>query len=103
MSSSEQDTLSTAIHPKATQPALGESVFVLRVVSGPDRGVSLTLASSQPLPLLVGQGPSCELRLTDRHASRRHLALEVTGGVLRLRDLGSTNGTTVQGVRVVEA
>ena len=35
--------------------------------------------------------------------SRRHLSLELAGGTVRLRDLDSTNGTFVQGVRVVEA
>jgi DNA-binding NtrC family response regulator len=103
MDGSDHDNLATAIHPRTAQRSVGESVYVLRVVAGPDAGASVVLAPSQPSPLLVGQGPSCELRLTDRHASRRHLALEVTGGALRLRDLGSTNGTTVQGVRVLEA
>ena len=31
--------------------------------------------------------------------SRRHLSLEVSGGSLRLIDLGSTNGTVLNGKR----
>jgi DNA-binding NtrC family response regulator len=103
MSGSEHDPLDTAIHPATARLVLEESVYSVQVVAGPDAGGTAVLAPSQPSPLLVGQGPSCELRLTDRHVSRRHLALELSGGLLRLRDLGSTNGTMVQGVRVVEA
>jgi pSer/pThr/pTyr-binding forkhead associated (FHA) protein len=40
--------------------------------------------------------------LADAHASRRHARLEVRGGVFVLTDLGSTNGTRVNGHRVRE-
>jgi DNA-binding NtrC family response regulator len=51
----------------------------------------------------MGQSPVCDLRLTDPQVSRRHLALELVGTRVRLRDLGSTNGTFVDRVRVVDA
>src|SRR5262249_50003377 len=51
----------------------------------------------------AGQSPACEIRLRDQEVSRRHAALEVTGEGLRLSDLGSTNGTWVDRVKVVEA
>jgi DNA-binding NtrC family response regulator len=44
----------------------------------------------------------CALRLNDRQVSRRHLALEIVSGQLRLTDLQSTNGTRVNGLRVGE-
>ncbi len=56
--------------------------------------------------VLVGQSPACQLRLSDRHASRRHLSLDLVGDEqsgLRLRDLDSTNGTRVNGAVVIEA
>jgi two-component system response regulator HydG len=77
--------------------------FVLTVVEGVDRGRSLTVASSQPHRVLVGSGPACELCLSDREVSRRHLALEPAGRRLRVTDLGSTNGTFVDGVAITEA
>jgi DNA-binding NtrC family response regulator len=40
------------------------------------------------------------LRLTDRTVSRRHASIEVDRDRLRMRDLGSTNGTRVDGVAV---
>ncbi len=77
--------------------------YRLTVTKGPDAGHALAIDGTQPLRLLVGQGPSCGLRLTDERVSRRHLALEVMDTWLRMTDLGSTNGTTVNGVRVVDA
>jgi DNA-binding NtrC family response regulator len=73
------------------------------VVDGPDRGLSVVLDGGRPFPLLVGQSSSCDLRLSDRHVSRRHIALEVVDRRARLVDLGSTNGTLVNDVAVTEA
>jgi two-component system, NtrC family, response regulator HydG len=43
------------------------------------------------------------LKLSDREVSRRHAALEVVSGGIRITDLGSTNGTFVDRIRIVEA
>jgi two-component system response regulator HydG len=77
--------------------------FSLVVVEGPDSGTALTLDESRPPRLLVGKGPACDLRLADPLASRRHAAIDIDVSSLRLTDLGSTNGTSVNGVRVIEA
>jgi DNA-binding NtrC family response regulator len=74
--------------------------FVIEVIEGPDTGKKLAVDITRPSPLLVGQGASCELRLADREASRRHASFDVAGLLLRLTDLGSTNGTFVNGIRV---
>ncbi len=84
------------------QPTDSSIDFVLTVVEGPDRGTTFTLAGSHPSRVLVGSGPACDLRLTDREVSRRHLALEPSGRRLRVTDVGSTNGTFVDGVAIVE-
>jgi pSer/pThr/pTyr-binding forkhead associated (FHA) protein len=73
------------------------------VTDGVDRGATLTLDPMQPSPMLVGTGPACGLRLTDREVSRRHAALEPTPDGLHLTDLASTNGTFANGVRVTDA
>ncbi len=80
-----------------------EATFSLTVVDGPDRGSVFSLDGSRPTRVLVGQSPACDFRLTDRAVSRRHFALDIQGAGVRLFDLGSTNGTRVNGVRVVEA
>jgi hypothetical protein len=54
-------------------------------------------------PLRIGRDPANGLRLTHETVSRVHAELSRRGGVWILRDLGSTNGTTVNGRRVVGA
>lgn len=45
----------------------------------------------------IGRGRECGLVLDDVHVSRRHAALTVRHGELWIEDLGSTNGTSVDG------
>ena len=93
----------TAIAPRHAPPAVATPAFRLTVVEGPDRGTTTLLDAARPSALLIGQSPSCELRLSDRQASRRHAALDVVEERAHLVDLGSTNGTSVNDVVVVDA
>ncbi|HVV86291.1 MAG TPA: sigma 54-interacting transcriptional regulator [Kofleriaceae bacterium] len=70
----------------------------LEVVAGPDSGTVVELA--QPLIVLGRHG--ADLNLTDPKVSGVHCELRLGPEGYRLRDLGSTNGTHVRGVRVVE-
>lgn len=54
-------------------------------------------------PLRIGRDPVNGLRLTHETVSRVHAELSRQGGMWVLRDLGSTNGTTVNGRRVIGA
>jgi pSer/pThr/pTyr-binding forkhead associated (FHA) protein len=45
----------------------------------------------------LGRGPGVELEFDDSAMSREHAALEFSDGGFVLRDLGSTNGTRVNG------
>ncbi len=85
------------------RPTSGRVGFVLRVTGGPDVGAAFDIPPSHPSRILVGQSQSADLALRDREVSRRHLGLDVADGRLRLSDLGSRNGTRVNGVAVVEA
>ena len=98
-----QEEVSTAAQPAYAPSASDDSTFTMLVVDGQDRGRTLTLDGRESAPVLVGTGPACEFRLTDPGVSRRHLALDVDGSRLRVRDMGSTNGTYVDRVSVVEA
>lgn len=51
-------------------------------------------------PLTVGRLPDCEIQLTDPNVSRRHAQLRRQGESVTIIDLGSTNGTKVNGVPV---
>ena len=53
-----------------------------------------------PPRLLVGRSPSCGLRLSDPHVSSEHAIIVWSGKYWELRDLGSSNGTFVDGGRI---
>ncbi|GAA2628447.1 DUF1707 and FHA domain-containing protein [Streptomyces vastus] len=56
-----------------------------------------------PYPLRIGRDPASGLRLSHETVSRVHAELTRQGGLWVLRDLGSTNGTAVNGRRVIGA
>jgi len=56
--------------------------------------------SGEQRELLVGRHHACDLVLSNPSVSRRHARLFFRDGSWVLQDLGSTNGTIVNGVRV---
>ena len=50
----------------------------------------------------IGRGTDADIQIADNGASRLHCAI-VLGSQVLVRDLGSTNGTTVDGRRITEA
>jgi len=69
----------------------------LVVARGPDRGRSLKITREE---VVVGTGPSADLRLTDPTVSRNHLSLRRKGDAWLASDLDSTNGTRLDGRRI---
>jgi ABC-2 type transport system ATP-binding protein len=65
----------------------------LRVIQGPDAGQAVRLSDV----VVVGRDPSADLHLTDDQVSRRHLQIALQDGVAVIEDLGSTNGTYIDG------
>jgi pSer/pThr/pTyr-binding forkhead associated (FHA) protein len=49
---------------------------------------------------LVGRGEECDVRLEHKSVSKIHCVIVKTDGLMLVRDLGSTNGTRVNGTRV---
>jgi hypothetical protein len=47
--------------------------------------------------LVIGRDATCDLRFPDPRLSRRHCRLTLLNGVVWIADLGSANGTTVNG------
>ncbi|GAB4279879.1 MAG: FHA domain-containing protein [Coriobacteriia bacterium] len=70
----------------------------VQVVEGPPelRGVKLDLAD----PVRIGREPDSELVIADGFVSGRHARIDPSGSGPVLKDLGSTNGTFVNGKRV---
>ncbi len=52
--------------------------------------------------LLIGRHPECDIQIDSRKVSRRHCCLAQVADYLVVRDLGSTNGIRINGVRVLE-
>jgi hypothetical protein len=63
-------------------------------------GANGLLASGQ---ITLGRSSSCQLVFDDDTVSRRHAALVLKHGAWHVVDLGSSNGTYVNGRRVIEA
>jgi len=100
----DDDARSTELVPRLTRAAAAAAEsFALSIVAGPDEGKRFTVAPGLPARVLAGTSPACDIPLTDRLVSRRHAAFELAGASLRVTDLGSTNGTFVQGILVGDA
>ena len=81
---------------------LADGLVPTFLVRAPD-GTSFVVDGTTAGPYYIGQSESCSIRLADPAVSRRHASIDLVGSRLRLRDLGSTNGTFIQGLHVVEA
>ena len=75
---------------------------------GPSRetyGTLLPVGGGDPIPLLkteltVGRRPVCDVRLEFENVSGKHAFLSLINGLWHVRDLGSTNGTSLNGTRL---
>lgn len=73
---------------------LTETAGTVTVLDGPQEGVQFSLL---PGVNILGRDPGSRVELLDRSVSRRHAQIEVVGEVATLRDLGSANGTLLEG------
>lgn len=73
--------------------------YFLRFESGERKGETIPIPASG---LTIGRKPGHTLQITDSSVSGNHAEIRVQAGVVQLRDLGSTNGTRVEGQRVQE-
>jgi transcriptional regulator with PAS, ATPase and Fis domain len=80
----------TQLYTDAATGELRERQFRVSVTSGPDRGLERVLESGTTM---VGTHSNNDLVLTDDTVSRYHLELQVLRDGLKVKDLGSTNGT----------
>src|SRR6188474_1969022 len=71
----------------------------LFVMQGRDKGKRYELRS---LPLTLGRDGSNRIQLGDSEVSRRHAEVRQTNDGYAVVDLGSSNGTTVNGEKIGE-
>ena len=82
----------------AEATAAVDAGVVLRIIGGLDAGASVPLA---PGRVRLGRGEEAEVRVACRDVSRLHCEIEVAeDGTVTVADLGSRNGTDVNGTRV---
>jgi pSer/pThr/pTyr-binding forkhead associated (FHA) protein len=74
----------------------GAFAWALTVENGPQRGLTYVLG---PGNTVAGRGGSCAIFLADVTVSREHARFSVDANGLSMTDLGSTNGTYVNGER----
>lgn len=81
-------------YPCSTAPP----ALTVQVVGGDPFGAIFVVASPQ---LVIGRGDEADVVLSDPGMSREHACLWRTGDELTITDLGSTNGTFVEGARLM--
>lgn len=92
------------VAPAPSPPARRHRVVVVSQGAAPvgsrgAHGEEVSVPLTSPVTI-IGRSASADLHLDDPGVSRRHAELQVTGDVVRLVDVGSTNGTTVNGEQV---
>lgn len=87
---------SPSFQPQQVQPLVGQ-IRPLTGSIGPDAAVL-----PRDRPFTIGRDPSCVLQVFDARVSRRHCAIEYTGGHYIVSDLNSANGVYVNGQRISE-
>ncbi len=73
-------------------------LFQLVMRSGPTPGATFSLEGDQ---LVIGRDSASAIAINDAEVSRKHARLTFQGGKYVIEDLGSTNGTFVNGQRLV--
>ena len=102
-------------HPKTGEPAeahglsgdifgmvhAGSARLALRFISGKYQGGEFPIEEARPI--VIGRSSELDMVLVEEMVSRRHAQIEMRGGVISIQDLGSTNGTFVNGEKIQNA
>ena len=81
-----QDSILLAKHPLA-----------LVSLDNPQQRIVINKVSS-----LIGRNPACDISIDHGSISRQHCLLQITDRGLHIKDLGTTNGTRVNGIALTE-
>jgi pSer/pThr/pTyr-binding forkhead associated (FHA) protein len=88
--------------PRQAQPgpseATNEPRFALRFISGKYQGGEYPLAEGQEI--VIGRSSELDMVLVEEMVSRKHARIALIDGTINIEDLGSTNGTFVNGEKV---
>jgi pSer/pThr/pTyr-binding forkhead associated (FHA) protein len=70
--------------------------FMLRGVSGATLGKTFAVTDNA----VIGRQPDCDIPIAAEEVSRHHVRLKITPDGLHVEDMGSANGTFINGARV---
>jgi len=85
----------------ANPPAGGPTRLALRFISGKYQGGEYPLDDGRQI--VIGRSSDLDMVLVEEMVSRRHAQITMHGGVISIEDLGSTNGTFVNGEKIQRA
>jgi hypothetical protein len=87
--------------PTAPAPRPGARSFVLRFISGKYQGGEFPIAAEKQI--IVGRSSDLDMVLVEDMVSRKHARIAMQGEQIWIEDLGSTNGTFVNGEKIKRA
>ncbi|MFM8505168.1 MAG: FHA domain-containing protein, partial [Acidimicrobiaceae bacterium] len=95
---STSDVLATQKNSNATQPVVATAPLVEAVLVM-QSGERIVLETDS---LKIGRQATCRIVFNDSNVSREHAQMRRTADGWKLLDLGSTNGTKINGVKITE-
>jgi len=95
----EDETLAVSAQRKSQEilPPVLQQRTVVKVLTGLEAGRVHVVTTDE---VIVGRASTCALRIDDSSLSRQHCRIRRTGGSYFVEDLGSRNGTQVNGLRI---
>src|SRR6204780_665233 len=87
--------------PTAPAPRPGGRSYVLRFISGKYQGGEFPVAAEKQI--LVGRSSDLDMVLVEDMVSRKHARIAMQADQIWIEDLGSTNGTFVNGEKIKRA
>lgn len=97
---SSRSTLERRLDIVVTQGTANATGSFLLVVSGEQSGKLFPLNKPK---LIIGRSPNADVRVNEKAVSHKHAGISVDGQHYTIRDLGSTNGTLVNGNLATDA
>lgn len=83
-----------------SNPSRGQAGLTGRVLQIYPVDLESGLITFQDKPFIIGRDPNCDLTISERAVSRQHAKFDRTPSGFSVTDLGSTNGTWVNGIKV---